>query len=161
MTNDHFTEYISPALFSAVADRNPKSKSQFYRKRLSYKGDPWSDKCNIITDAQARKEYLKNSNLCFRCFKKDHTQRNMLTKKLTASWFSYHHHQHHHYHHLNHFLWMVFALVFEVYWRLVLCQLFLGLEELLHRLAFHLHALILYSCRFQKLLDIHYPFCVI
>ena len=50
--------------------------------------------------------------------------------KSRISWFSYHHH------HLGHFLGKAFAVICQIYWALVLCQLFLHFEELLPYLAF-------------------------
>ena len=49
--------------------------------------------------------------------------------KSRISWFSYHHH-------LGHFLGKAFAVICQTYWALVLCQLFLYFEELLHYLVF-------------------------
>ena len=49
--------------------------------------------------------------------------------KSRISWFSYHHH-------LGHFLGKAFAVICQIYWALVLCQLFLHFEELLHYLVF-------------------------
>ena len=53
----------------------------------------------------------------------------MLRIKSRISWFSYHHH-------LGHFLGKAFAVICQTYWALVLCQLFLYFEELLHYLVF-------------------------
>ena len=49
--------------------------------------------------------------------------------KSRISWFSYHHH-------LGHFLGKAFAVICQIYWALVLCQLLLNFEELLHYLVF-------------------------
>ena len=67
-TNDYFTKQTGSALLSTGVDRNLKGKQQFSRKCIFCKGGHWSDKCNIITDPQARKEYLKNNKIMFLIF---------------------------------------------------------------------------------------------
>ena len=36
----------------------------------------WSDKCRVVSDVQARKDFLKNGNPCFICLKINHISRN-------------------------------------------------------------------------------------
>ena len=74
------SKYTGSALYSSTASRrqNP-TKSPV--KCIFCKGEHWSDKCNIVTDPIARKEFLKNNNLCFRCLKKDHLSRNCKRSK--------------------------------------------------------------------------------
>ena len=42
------------------------------RKCVSCDGDHWSDKCQIVSDVQARKDLLKKGNRCFMFLKTDH-----------------------------------------------------------------------------------------
>ena len=83
-TNDNFAEYTSFALLSTGDDRNLKSKYQFSRKCIFCKEDHWSDRCNIITYLQARKEYVKNSKLCFRCFKRLETKLQQILSLISS-----------------------------------------------------------------------------
>ena len=73
-------KYAGSALYSSTASRgqNPTKSSV---KCIFCKGEHWSDKCNIVTDPIARKEFLKNNKLCFRCLKKDHLSRNYKRSK--------------------------------------------------------------------------------
>ena len=44
-------------------------------------GSHWSDKCKIVSDPKARKEFLKINKLCFICLKGDHTSQNCKKSK--------------------------------------------------------------------------------
>ena len=52
------------------------SSEGFKRKCVFCEGNHWSDKCNVVTDVQARKDMLKKANRCFMCLKTDHISRN-------------------------------------------------------------------------------------
>ena len=53
---------------------------RFKNKRVFWKGSHWSDKCEVITDPSARKEFLKSARRCFLCLKEGHLSRNCQTK---------------------------------------------------------------------------------
>ena len=63
------SKYTGSALYSSTASRGQNSTKSSV-KCIFCKGEFWSDKCNIVPDPIARKEFLKNNNLCFRCLKK-------------------------------------------------------------------------------------------
>ena len=61
--------YTQSALFT-------KSKPTPQIKCLFCRGPHYSDKCDIVTDLQTRKDHVKKLKRCFICLKPDHTMRN-------------------------------------------------------------------------------------
>ena len=74
------SKYTGSELYSSTASRD-QNHSKSPVECIFCKGKHWSDKCNIVTDPIARKEFLKNNNFCFRCLKKDHLSRNCKRSK--------------------------------------------------------------------------------
>ena len=51
------------------------------RKCVFCDEDHWWDECRIVSDLQARKDFLKNGNRCFMCLKTDPISRNCQNTK--------------------------------------------------------------------------------
>ena len=63
---------------------NP-SKSGGNIKCIFCRGNHWSDKCNVISDFEARKDFLKKEKICFLCLKPDHLSCNC-TKTIPCNY---------------------------------------------------------------------------
>ena len=57
------SKYTGSTLYFSTASRG-QNPTKSLVKCIFCKGEHWSDKCNIVTDPIARKEFLKNNNLC-------------------------------------------------------------------------------------------------
>ena len=74
-------------LFRKFHDENPAlgsallANQRFKNKCVFFKGLHWSDKCEVISDPSARKEFLKSAKRCFLCLKEGHLSRNCQTKR--------------------------------------------------------------------------------
>ena len=73
------SKYTGSVLYSSTVSRgqNPIKSSL---NCIFCKSEHWSDKCSIVSSI-ARKEFLKNNNLCFQYLKKDHLSRNCKQSK--------------------------------------------------------------------------------
>ena len=57
------------------------SQQKTKNKCVFCKGSHWSDKCEVITDPCARKDFLKSAKRCFLCLKEGHLSRNCQNKR--------------------------------------------------------------------------------
>ena len=68
---NNLSYFESPTSGSALySNQTHQNKSAFCR------GNHWSDKCKVISEPEARKEYLRKGNGCFLCLNQSHISRN-------------------------------------------------------------------------------------
>ena len=78
---------VMSCLISNYHDENPTTGSalvanqRFENKCVFCKASHLLDKCEVITDPSARKEFLKSAKRCFLCLKEGHSSRNCQTKR--------------------------------------------------------------------------------
>ena len=53
------SKYTGSALYSSAASRGQNPSKSSSLKRIFCKGEHWSDKCNIVADPIARKNFLR------------------------------------------------------------------------------------------------------
>ena len=79
-------------LFSNGHNGNPVSGSalvtnqRFKSKCVFCKDSHWPNICEVITDPNATKEFLKSAKRCFLCLKEGHLRRNCQTKRTCYYW---------------------------------------------------------------------------
>ena len=81
--NVGFSNYTCSSLHSSHS-RHSDSPSHFKRSSgkpqslvcAFCKGNHWADKCNVISDVDSRKDFLRKGKLCFMCLRPDHISRN-------------------------------------------------------------------------------------
>ena len=64
-----------------VAGNSRSSRGSNAVKCVFCKGFYWSHKCRVITDPEARKEFLRKGKKCFLCLNVDHVSRNCTKSK--------------------------------------------------------------------------------
>ena len=64
-----------------VAGNSRSSRGSNAVKCVFCKGFHWSDKCQVITDPEARKEFLRKGKVYFLCLSVDHVSRNCTKSK--------------------------------------------------------------------------------
>ena len=68
---NNLSYFESPTSGSALySNQTHQNKCVFYR------GNHWSDKCKVISEPEARKEYLRKGNRCFLCLNQSYISRN-------------------------------------------------------------------------------------
>ena len=63
--------------FESLASRSTLYSKQTHENKCVFcRGNHWSDKCKVISEPEARKEYLRKGNRCFLCLNQSHISRN-------------------------------------------------------------------------------------
>ena len=70
-----FDLFTGSSLHVGVGSRSERN-SKTVNKCVFCKGSHWSDKCRVISDPEARKEFLRKGKRCFLCLRVDHVSRN-------------------------------------------------------------------------------------
>ena len=56
--------------------------NQTHQNKCAFcRGNHWSDKCKVISEPEARKEYLRKGSHCFLCLNQSHISRNCSKQK--------------------------------------------------------------------------------
>ena len=74
-------DYLFTGLSLHVPGHSRFSRGSNAAKCVFCKGFHWSDKCRVVTDTEARKEFLRKRKRCFSCLNVDRVSRNCTKSK--------------------------------------------------------------------------------